>query len=94
MEILALLLIVIVACCAFAAAPRFRAGLRWAVLVAFVVAGLSLYLLVWAPRDYMTRLPSTATLLHPWLVAIYLAFATIVGLGVLLGLVVRSICRR
>jgi len=93
-EILELLLTLIVAGYAFSAAPRFRAGLRWAVVAALVVAGLSLSILLWARRDYMIRFPTTATLLHPWLVAFYLALATIVVLGILLGLIVRSIHRQ
>ena len=88
MVILALLLILVVACGAFAAAPRLRVCLRWTVLAGMVVAALGLYLLFWAARDYMTRFPRTATVLHPWLVAWYVALSSV--LGIFLGLIARS----
>ena len=89
MMVIAFLLVLLCAAGAFLAAPRCAACLRWGLALVSVVAVVCLYILYWAPRDYMLRFPATATVLHPYRVAGYAGLAVVIGLGILLGMTVR-----
>ncbi len=91
MEALGGLLILVVAACAFFAAPRAATPLRWTLGVALVVFVIGVYLLFWAPSDYLLRLPALATVLHPYLVAGYVAASLVLATGISLGLLARTI---
>ena len=85
MQVLAAFLVLLVTVCAFIAAPRYTACLRWVLVLAATLAAGGLYLLFWAPRDFIIRFPAFATVLHPWLLALYVAFSLIVAFAILLA---------
>lgn len=73
MERLLILSTVVVAAAAFALAKRRGAFRRHVLTATGAVGAIRLHLLFAAPRDYMVRFPLTLTILHPWLVAGYMA---------------------
>lgn len=86
MEVLGGLLILVVAVGAFFGAPRFAVALRWTLAAALLVFAVGVYLLFWAPSDYLVRFPTFSTVLHPYLVAFYVALSLVLGTGISLGL--------
>lgn len=91
MEALGGLLILIVAAGTFLAAPRFPSTVRWILGLALVVLALGVYLLFWAPSDYLVRRPSLASLLHPYRLALLVAAALALAAGIGLGLLARTV---
>lgn len=91
MEALGGVLILIVATGAFFAAPRFPAALRRILGTALLVLALGIYLLFWAPSDYLVRRPGLVPLLHPYRLALYVAASLALAAGIGLGLLARTV---
>ena len=91
MEQLAVLLVFAVGIAAFLVAHRCAVCLYCLLAITGILSTLAAYVLFFAPRDYMVRFPWTATILHPWLAALYGGVAFVVFCGLALGLLARFV---
>jgi hypothetical protein len=89
METLALLFVAAAALVAFVVAPRCPLSLRWLLAITGFISAVGAYSLFLMPSDFLVRYPFAATVLHPWLVALYGGIAFILFCGIALGLIGR-----
>lgn len=72
---------------------RFRRWLLWIGGLGLAVGLAGAAFLAWGPRDYLTRWPFLAGVLHPYQIVLYAALGAFLGASAWLGLAARHLIR-